>query len=79
MLTVADVGMESCYSLTNSRHLTAEETYHCEQNTFATGACFAEIEVDLALGQIHVLRLSMYMTADGSSIPSSPRHRYTAV
>lgn len=57
VLTVADVGMESCYSLTNSRHLTAEETYHCEQNTFATGACFAEIEVDLALGQIHVLRL----------------------
>lgn len=57
VLTVADVGMESCYSLTDSRHLTAEETYHCEQNTFATGACFAEIEVDLALGQIHVLRL----------------------
>ena len=57
VLTVADVGMESCYSLTNSRHLTAEETYHCEQNTFATGACFAEIEVDIPLGQIHVLRL----------------------
>ena len=57
VLTVADVGMESCYSLTDSRHLTAEETYHCEQNTFATGACFAEIEVDIPLGQIHVLRL----------------------
>lgn len=57
VLTVADVGMESCYSLTNSRHLTAEETYHCEQNTFSTGACFAEIEVDIPLGQIHVLRL----------------------
>lgn len=57
VLTVADVGMESCYSLTNSRHLTAEETYHCEQNTFSTGACFAEIEVDIPLGQVHVLRL----------------------
>lgn len=57
VLTVADVGMESCYSLTGSQHLTAEETYHCEQNTFATGACFAEIEVDIPLGQIHVLRL----------------------
>ena len=57
VLTVADVGMESCYSLTDSRHLTAEETYHCEQNTFSTGACFAEIEVDIPLGQIHVLRL----------------------
>lgn len=57
VLTVADVGMESCYSLTGSQHLTAEETYHCEQNSFATGACFAEIEVDIPLGQIHVLRL----------------------
>lgn len=55
--TVAQVGMESCYSRTHSLHITAEETYHCEQNTFATGACFAEIEVDIPLGQIHVLRL----------------------
>ncbi len=55
--TVAKVGMESSYSRSHSLHITAEETYHCEQNSFATGVCFAEIEVDIPLGQIHVLRL----------------------
>lgn len=55
--TVSEVAMESCYSRTRSLHITAEETYHCEQNSFATGVCFAEIEVDIPLGQIHVLHL----------------------
>ena len=57
LLPLEDAAMEACYSLTDSIHLSAEESYHCTDNTFATGACFAEIEVDLPLGRIKVLRL----------------------
>ncbi|MCL1855009.1 MAG: xanthine dehydrogenase molybdenum-binding subunit XdhA [Clostridia bacterium] len=55
LLTLEDLAMEAFYSLENSRHITAESTYHCKSNTFAFGACFAEIEVDIPLGKIHVL------------------------
>nr|WP_122791168.1 xanthine dehydrogenase subunit XdhA [Intestinibacillus sp. Marseille-P6563] len=56
-LTVAEVAMEACYSRTNSVHLAAEESIHCTENTFATGCCFAEVEVDVPLGKVQVLRL----------------------
>lgn len=57
VLSVADVAMESCYSLSDSEHITAEATQHCTSNTIALGATFAEIEVDMALGKITVLRI----------------------
>ena len=57
LISLADLAMEACYSLTDSVHLAAEESYHCADNTFATGACFAEIEVDIPVGKIRVLRL----------------------
>ena len=40
-----------------SEHITAEATSHCTDNTFAFGCCFAEVEVDLALGRVRVLDL----------------------
>ncbi len=55
LLPIAELATEAFYSLTNSRHLTAEYTHHCTDNTFAFGATFAEIEVDLPLGKITVL------------------------
>lgn len=57
LLPLQDVAMESLYSLTHSVHITAETTYHCKQNTFAVGACFAEIEVDIPVGKLKVLRI----------------------
>jgi len=54
-LALADLAMQAFYSLTRSRHLTAESTYHCEHNTFSFGACFAEVEVDLPLGRVKIL------------------------
>ena len=46
---------EAFYNLKHSQHITAESTYHCEKNTLAFGACFVEIEVDIALGRIEVI------------------------
>ncbi len=56
-IRLGDVAMEAFYSLTHQTHITAETTFHCKDNTFAFGACFAEIEVDLPLGKIKVLNI----------------------
>lgn len=45
------------YSLDRSIHITAEVTNHCKQNTFASGCCFAEVEVDIPLGLVKILNL----------------------
>ena len=45
------------YSLDRSVHITAEATSHCKTNTFATGACFAEVEVDMPLGKVKVTNI----------------------
>jgi len=55
LISLEALAMEAFYSLTDSRHITAESTYHCKNNTFSFGACFAEIEVDIPLGKIRVL------------------------
>lgn len=57
MRSVADVALEAFYSLDRSRHITAEETSHCKINTFSSGCCFAEIEVDVPMGKIKVLNI----------------------
>ncbi|MDY4181172.1 MAG: xanthine dehydrogenase subunit XdhA [Pseudoflavonifractor sp.] len=54
---VADVAVEAFYSLDRSVHITAEETSHCKINTFASGCCFAEVEVDIPLGKVKVLNI----------------------
>jgi len=55
LLSVADVSLEACYSLTHSNHIAAEETHHCSDNTYSFGVCFTEIEVDIPMCQIKVL------------------------
>jgi xanthine dehydrogenase molybdenum-binding subunit len=52
---LAAVAMESFYSPQHSLHITAESTHHCKTETYSYGACFAEIEVDIALGRVEVL------------------------
>lgn len=42
------------YSLDDSVHITAETTSHCKDNTFASGVCFAEVEVDMPVGKVRV-------------------------
>lgn len=57
LLTMEALAMEAFYSLERSVHITAEATSHCKENTFASGACFAEVEVDMPLGKVKVLNI----------------------
>ncbi len=57
VLSLADLAMEAFYSLKHCEHITAEETVQCKNNTFAFGACFAEVEVDIPVGKVKVLRI----------------------
>jgi xanthine dehydrogenase molybdenum-binding subunit len=56
-LTTEEVAMEACYSLENSNHISAEETHHCSDNTYALGCCFAEVEVDIPMCSVKILKI----------------------
>ena len=57
LIPLSEVAMTAFYSLDHSVHLTAEVTNHCKDNTFAFGACFCEVEVDIPVGKVKVLRI----------------------
>ena len=57
LATMSELATEAFYSLDRSVHITAESTYHCKENTFSSGACFAEVEVDMPLGKVKVLNI----------------------
>ncbi len=53
--SLADVAMEAFYSNDHSVHITAESTHQCKSETYAFGACFVEVEVDMPLGKVEIL------------------------
>ena len=57
LLDMAELATTAFYSLDRSIHITAEATSHCKDNTFATGACFAEVEGDMPLGKVKVTNI----------------------
>ena len=57
LISLADLALNAFYSLEHSVHITAEGANHCKENTFAFGCCFAEVEVDIPVGKIRVLRI----------------------
>lgn len=57
LLDMAELATTAFYSLDRSINITAEATSHCKDNTFATGACFAEVEVDMPLGKVKVTNI----------------------
>lgn len=57
LLSMEELATTAIYSLERSEHITAEATSHCKDNTFATGACFAEVEVDIPLGKVKVINI----------------------
>ena len=57
LLPVAQLAVTSFYSLDRSQHITAEATSHCKDNSFASGVCFAEVEVDMPVGKVKVLNI----------------------
>ena len=56
-ITLAALALEAFYSLTDSVHITAEVSNHCAENTLAFGCCFAQVEVDIPVGKMRVLRI----------------------
>lgn len=57
LLALSELALTAFYSLDRSVHITAESTCHCKENTFASGACFAEVEVDMPVGSVRVLNI----------------------
>ena len=57
LLPMEDLAATAFYSLDRSVHIMAEATSHCKTNTFATGVCFAEVEVDMPLGKVKVTNI----------------------
>lgn len=57
LLSMCELATTAFYSLDKSVHITAESTSHCKDNTFSSGACFAEVEVDMPLGKVKVLHI----------------------
>ncbi len=57
LFDVGVVAETSFYSLDQSQHITAEVTHQCRDNTFASGCCFADLEVDMPLGKVKVNRI----------------------
>ena len=54
LLSMKDLAMNAFYSLDRSEHITAEVTNHCKENTFASGCCFVDLEVDMPLGKVKI-------------------------
>ena len=54
LFDVAVVAEVAFYSLDRSVHITAEVTHQCKSNTFASGCCFVDVEVDMPLGLVTV-------------------------
>ncbi|UQT50615.1 molybdopterin-dependent oxidoreductase [Flavonifractor plautii] len=78
LISLADLAMNAFYSLEHSVHITAEDTNHCKENTFAFGCCFAEVEVDIPVGKVRVLRIVNVHDSGSSSTPPWRRPRSTA-
>lgn len=57
LLPMWDLAVTAFYSLDHSVHITAEATSQCKINTFSSGVCFAEVEVDMPLGKITVTNI----------------------
>ena len=58
LLTMEELATESMYTLKwNNQHITAEATHTIKSNAYSFGASFAEVEVDIPLGKVKVLKL----------------------
>ena len=53
-MTWETLALTAFYSLERSEHITAEVTNQCRDNSFSSGCCFVEVEVDMPLGQVTV-------------------------
>ena len=57
LLSLGELAMQTLYSPEHSVHLTAETTADVKNNAFHFGCSFAEVEVDIPLCKVRLLRL----------------------
>ena len=57
LISLKEVALHSIYNTEKSIHITAEVTSQCKSNTFSFGVCFADVEVDIAVGKIKVNKI----------------------
>ncbi|WP_303437390.1 xanthine dehydrogenase subunit XdhA [uncultured Oscillibacter sp.] len=55
--SLGDLATESLYSLEHSQHITAETTAQIKSNAYSFGCSFAEVEVDIPMCRVKLLRL----------------------
>ena len=55
LMTLGELSTEALYSLTNSRHLSAESTSQIKSNAYSFGCTIAEVEVDIPMCKVKLL------------------------
>ena len=55
--TLGDLAAESLYSTVSSQHITAETTAQLKSNAYSFGCSFAEVEVDIPMCKVKLLRM----------------------
>lgn len=57
LLSLSDLAMETLYNPVDNDHLASQATFTIRSNAYSFGCTFAEVEVDIALGKVKILRL----------------------
>ena len=55
--SLGDLAMEALYSMEDSRHITAETTAQIKSNAYSFGCSLAEVEVDIPMCRVKLLRM----------------------
>lgn len=56
-MSLGELATQALYSLTHSEHLSAERTCQIKNNAYSFGCSFAEVEVDIPLCKVKLLRM----------------------
>lgn len=57
LISLRDLSTEALYSLSDSRHITAESTAQIKSNAYSFGCCFAEVEVDIDMCKVKLTKI----------------------
>lgn len=55
LMTLGELAAEALYSMTDSRHITAESTAQIKSNAYSFGCSFAEVEVDIPMCKVKLV------------------------
>ena len=57
LMTLKEFAVKTLYSLEKGEHMTMEKTASVHSNAYSFGCCYAEVEVDIEMCKVKVLRL----------------------